>query len=113
MIWIQLLQYFLLKNKYQDKFNNEELVKNKIIFIFELIKFKKEIDSFIQVNFKNNFYFENIKDKGLNLLFRKDSFAKQLSNYVDYYMKSGFKCKSSEEIESTLDDIIGLFHYFN
>ena len=102
-----------IRNKYNEKFNNEELLKNQIPFISELIKFKKEIDSFIRVHFKNNDYFKNIKDKGLNLLFRKDIFAKQLSNYVDYCMRFGFKCKSSEEIESTLDDIIGLFHYFN
>ena len=102
-----------IKDKYKEKFSNEELLKNQIRFIAELIKFQKEMDSFIQVHFKNNAYFENIKDKGLNLLFRKDIFAKQLSNYVDYYMRCGFKCKSYQEIEIILDDIIRLFHYFN
>ena len=76
-----------IRNKYKEKFNNEELFKNQIIFISELIKFKKESDILIQVRLKNNVYFENIKNKVLNLLFRKDSFAKQLSNYVDYCMR--------------------------
>ena len=102
-----------IKRKYEEKFNNEELKKAQIRNISEIIKFKKEIDLFIQEHFKNIDYFVNIKDNVFLLLFRKESFAKQLANYVDYCMRIGFKGKSPEEIENTFNDIIGLFHYLN
>ena len=102
-----------IKSKYEEKFNNKELLNNQIRFVSEVIKFKKEIEAFIQAHFKNITYFNNLKDKALNLLFRKESFAKKLSIYIDYCMRSGFKGKSNEEIENTLDNITQLFLYLN
>ena len=40
-------------------------------------------------------------------------YSKQLSNYTDFCMRNGFKGKSAEEIENTLNDIIGLFKCLN
>ena len=91
-----------IKSKYEEKFNNEELKKDQLTFIKELIKFKKELDIFIQNNFKNNYYFDDLKEKAFNSIIIKESFAKKLSNYIDYCMRIGFKGKSSEEIENTV-----------
>ena len=44
---------------------------------------------------------------------KKEHFAKQLSNYIDYYMRIGFKGKSPEVIDIFLDNFIGLFHCLN
>ena len=105
--------YSYIKSKYEEKFSNENLKNEQTRFIIEVIKFKKEMDLFIQEHFRNIGYFEEIKDKGLNLIFQKDTFGKLLVNYVDYCMRKGFKGNSPEEIENTLNDIIGFFHYLN
>ena len=54
-----------------------------------------------------------MKEKAFNSIIIKESFAKKLSNYIDYCMRIGFKGKSLEEIENTLNDIIGFFHCLN
>ena len=43
----------------------------------------------------------------------KEIYSIQLSNYTDFCMRSGFKGKSAEEIENTLNDIIDLFKCLN
>ena len=102
-----------IKNKYEEKFSNEELKKGQFTFIKEVIKFKKEFDLIIKDNFQNNLYFDDLKNKAFSSLITKESFAKKLSNYIDYCMRFEFKGKSPEEIENTLNDIIGFFHCLN
>jgi len=71
------------------------------------------MDSLVLECFENNNLFQDVKNKAFSLFMTKDVYAKQLSNYVDYCMRIGFKGKSQEEIESTLNDIIGLFKCLN
>lgn len=44
---------------------------------------------------------------------KSDYYSKQLAYYLDYCMRAGFKGKSQEVVESTLDDIIALFKNLN
>ena len=44
---------------------------------------------------------------------KKEKFVKELCKYIDYCMKIGFKGKSEEEIENTLNGIILLFKCLN
>ena len=102
-----------IKNRGNVIYNNKELSKDPKKFIPELISLKKEMDSLVLECFENNNLFQDVKNKAFSLFMTKDVYAKQLSNYVDYCMRIGFKGKSQEEIESTLNDIIGLFKCLN
>ena len=42
-----------------------------------------------------------------------DYYSKQLANFLDYCMRAGFKGKSQEYVDNTLDDIIALFKNLN
>ena len=82
-------------------------------FIPELISLKKEMDKLVYECFENNNDFQDVKNKAFSLFMKRDVYAKQLSNYADYCMRLGFKGKSQEEIENTLNDIIDLFKCLN
>ena len=59
--------------------------------------------------FSNHKIYLYAKDKSFNKLMKKAHYSKQISNYIDFCMKSGFKGKSSEEVENILNDIIQLY----
>ena len=90
-------------------FNNTEISKNPKLFIPELIKLYKEMVNFIINCFSNHRIYIDAKNKSFQKLMEKSHYAKQISNYIDFCMKSGFKGKSPEEVEHTLDDIIELY----
>ena len=92
---------------------NKEVTKDPKKFIPELISLKKEMDNLVADCFENHPQFQDKKNKAFSLFMVKDLYAKQLSNYTDFCMKIGFKGKSQEEIENTLNDIIGLFKCLN
>ena len=92
---------------------NKEITKDPKKFIPELIALKKEMDNLVEECFENHAQFQDKKNKAFSLFMVKDLYAKQLSNYTDYCMRIGFKGKSQEEIEKTLNDIIGLFKCLN
>ena len=71
------------------------------------------MDKLVKDCFENNNDFQDVKNKAFSLFMTKDYYAKQLSNYADFCMRSGFKGKSPEEIENILNDIIGLFKCLN
>ena len=71
------------------------------------------MDKLVLECFENNTNFQDVKNKAFSLFMTKDIYAKQLSNYTDFCMRNGFKGKSPEEIENTLNDIIGLFKCLN
>ena len=98
-----------IKNKYDEIFKGDEIIKDYKKYIIELIKFKKEMDNFVKEHFKNNNYFKDINNKTFSSFMRKEKFVKELCKYIDYCMKIGFKGKSEEEIENTLNEIISLF----
>ena len=92
---------------------NKEVTKDPKKFIPELISLKKEMDNLVADCFENHPQFQDKKNKAFSLFMVKDLYAKQLSNYTDFCMKIGFKGKSQEEIENTLNDITGLFKCLN
>ena len=71
------------------------------------------MDNLIKDCFKNNPNFQDVKNKAFSTFMNKEFYAKQLSNYTDYCMKSGFKGKSEEEVENKINEIIDLFKCLN
>ena len=102
-----------IKNRGNVIYENKELSKDPKKFIPELISLKKEMDKLVYECFENNNDFQDVKNKAFSLFMKRDVYAKQLSNYADYCMRLGFKGKSQEEIENTLNDIIDLFKCLN
>ena len=102
-----------IRSRGKALYENKELSKDPKKFVPELINLKKEMDNLVQECFENNADFQDVKNKAFSLFMTKDYYAKQLSNYTDYCMRNGFKGKSPEEIENTLNDIIGLFKCLN
>ena len=97
----------------EDINQNKEVTKDPKKFIPQLISLKKEMDSLVAECFENHPQFQDKKNKAFSLFMVKDIYAKQLSNYTDFCMRNGFKGKSQEEIENTLNDIIGLYKCLN
>jgi len=102
-----------IRNRGKTLYENKELAKDPKKFIPELISLKKEMDKLVYECFDNDSTFQDVKNKAFSLFMTKDIYAKQLSNYVDYCMRIGFKGKSQEEVELILNDIIGLFKCLN
>ena len=98
-----------IRNRGKILYDNKELAKDPKKFIPELISLKKEMDILVEKCFSNDPLFQDVKNKSFSLFMKKDYYAKQLSNYIDHCMRIGFKGKSPEEIENTLNDIISLF----
>ena len=92
---------------------NKEVTKDPKKFIPQLISLKKEMDSLVAECFEDHPQFQDKKNKAFSLFMTKEHYAKQLSNYTDFCMRNGFKGKSQEEIENTLNDIIGLYKCLN
>ena len=102
-----------IKKRGEEISENKEISKDPKKFIPELIKLKKEMDDLVENCFENQMIFQDAKNKAFSTFMNKDFYAKQLSNYTDYCMKLGFKGKSEEEIEESLNEIIGLFKCLN
>ena len=102
-----------IKKRGEEISENKEISKDPKRFIPELIKLKKEMDDLVENCFYNNNIFQDEKIKAFSNFMNKDFYAKQLSNYTDFCMRSGFKGKSEEEIENSLNEIIGLFKCLN
>ena len=96
-----------IKFKCENLRKNEEISKSVKTFIPELNKLIKNQIALIQKLFeKDNKYINSI-------IIPSDYYSKQLSVYVDYCMRIGFKGKSKGEIENTLNDIIITFNCLN
>ena len=102
-----------IKKRGNNITDNKEISKDPKKFIPELIKLKKEMDNLVADCFENHPRFQDEKNKSFSLFMNKEFYAKQLSNYTDFCMRIGFKGKSQEEIESILNDIIGLYKCLN
>ena len=92
---------------------NKDTSKDPKKFIPELISLKKEMDNLVDECFENHTLFKDKKNKAFSTFMNKEIYSKQLSNYTDFCMRNGFKGKSPEEIENTLNDIIDLFKCLN
>ena len=102
-----------IKRRGEEINENKDVTKDPKKFIPELISLKKEMDNLVAECFENHTLFQDKKNKAFSNFMNRDIYAKQLSNYTDFCMRSGFKGKSQEEIENTLNDIIGLFKCIN
>ena len=102
-----------IKKRGEEINENKEIAKDPKKLIPELISLQKEMDSLISECFENNPLFQNKKYKAFSNFMCGDIYPKQLSDYTDFCMRSGFKGKSQEEIENSLNDIIGLFKCIN
>ena len=102
-----------IKKRGEEISQNKEISKDPKKFIPELIKLKKEMDNLVENCFENNNSFQDTKNKSFSTFMNKEFYAKQLSNYTDFCMKIGFKGKTEEEVENTLNEIIGLFTCLN
>ena len=110
---VQRLFREYIKDRGNTLYGNKELSVDPKKFVPELISLKKEMDQLVITCFQNNKNFQDNENKAFNQFMTKDIYAKQLSNYVDYCMRVGFKGKSDEEIENTLNDIISIFKNLN
>ena len=102
-----------IKERLTAIYNDKELSKDPKKFIPTLISLKKEMDEFVVLCFENHPDFQDQENKEFSLLMSKDFYPKQLANYTDFCMRSGFKGKSQEDIESTLNDVMSLFKNIN
>ena len=93
--------------------SNKEIFKDPKKMVPQLIDLQKEINTLVLKCFKNNGILQKAKNKAFNEFMKSDYYSKQLAYYLDYCMRAGFKGKSQEVVESTLDDIIALFKNLN
>ena len=102
-----------IKDRLNVLYNDKELSKDPRKFVPALISLKKEMDEFVILCFDNNTDFQDQENKEFSLLMSKEIYPRQLANYSDFCMRAGFKGKSEEEIDKTLNDIISLFKNIN
>ena len=110
---VQKLFREYIKERGNTLYGNKELSGDPRKFIPELINLKKEMDKLVDVCFQNHKNFQENENRAFYQFMTKDIYARQLSNYVDFCMRIGFKGKSEEEIENTLNDIISIFKNLN
>ena len=67
------------------------------------------MDNIVIYCFSNDIIYQQTKFNSFYKFMEKGIYAKQLSNYIDFCMRVGFKGKTKEEINDTLDDVIQLF----
>ena len=102
-----------IKQRGEEITENKEISKDPKKFVPELIKLKLEMDNLVEECFERDNSFQDTKNKGFSNFMNKSFYAKQLSNYTDYCLRVGFKGKSEQEVENTLNEIIGLFKCIN
>ena len=102
-----------IRNSCIKIFEESETSKDKNIFFIEIVNLRKKMDILLSQCFQNDINFRGLIDRAFNTYLIKDKYAKQLSIYVDYYMRKGFKGKSKEEINNILNDIIIFFSCLN
>ena len=97
----------------EDFQKDEKKFRDPILFVPELIEFKKEMKTLIEECFKKNKTMQDAEFEGFSAFMKRDYYSKILALYVDYCMRSFFKGKSEDEINSILDNIILLYKYLN
>ena len=105
--------YSYIRKSGEEIYRNKEISKEPIKFVTQLMDLKKEMDNLVEDCFENNPQFQDTKNKAFKNFMNKDFYAKQISNYIGFCMKSGFKGKSDDEIEKNFNKIIGLFKLLN
>ena len=98
-----------IKKRGNTIYSDKDLSKDPTKFIPKIIELKNEMNKLVSECFENNINFNNVIDEAFRSFMEKDIYSKQLANYVDHCMRSGFRGKSNEVIENILNDIIYLF----
>ena len=102
-----------IENRGKTLRENPELYKDPKKIVPKLVELLKEINTLVYECFKNNGILQKAKNKAFGNFMNSDYYSKQLANYLDYCMRAGFKGKSQEYVDNTLDDIIALFKNLN
>ena len=107
--------YFLpyILQRGENILENESVSRDHKKLIPELINLNKEMENLVVTCFENSDDFQYIKNKAFHNIMFKPIYPKQLVKYIHYCMKKGFKGKSQEEIDNSLNDIINLYKYLN
>ena len=92
---------------------NKEIYKDPKKMVPQLIDLQKEINKLVKDCFSNNDILQAAKDRAFFEFMKADYYSKQVAYFLDYCMRAGFKGKDEASINSTLDDIIGLFKNLN
>ena len=102
-----------IKERLLALYNDKDLSKDPKKFVPALINLKKEMDEIVKMYFDNDEYLKNDEIKEFSLVMNKEFYPKQLADYADYCLKNGFKRKSEDEIENTLNDIMSIYKNIN
>ena len=100
-------------NRGNEISNNKDTIKDPKKLIPALVGLKKEMDKIVEDCFDNSKLFKATTNNAFRDFMKKDIYAKQLSNYIDFCMKIGFKGKSDDEVNKSLDEILDLYKYLN
>ena len=92
---------------------NKEIYKDPKKMVPLLIDLQKEINTLVKKCFKDNDILQAAKDRAFFEFMKADYYSKQVAYYLDFCMRSGFKGKSEQDIESSINDIINLFKNLN
>ena len=92
---------------------NKEIYKDPKKMVPLLIDLQKEINTLVKKCFKDNDILQAAKDRAFFEFMKADYYSKQVAYYLDFCMRSGFKGKSEQDINSSLNDIINLFKNLN
>ena len=94
--------------RFDDIKKNQDMLKDPIKLIPQLINLKKEMDNLTEECFGNDKIFKDTKHATFCEYMSHNIYLNQLSNYIDFCMKKGFQGKSQEEIDNSLNDIVSL-----
>lgn len=106
----KILEDYIQKNGEALK-ENQEIKKEPQKIIPKLLELYNKINDIVKNCFKNDILFQNTQIIGFKHFMKKDFYAKQLANYIDYCLRWGFKGKKEEDINKILTDIIALIKY--
>lgn len=106
----KILEDYIQKNGEALK-ENQEIKKEPQKIIPKLLELYNKINDIVKSCFKNDILFQNTQIIGFKHFMKKDFYAKQLANYIDYCLRWGFKGKKEEDINKILTDIIALIKY--
>ena len=102
-----------IKQRGRQIIENAEIVKDPKKFIPKMIKLKKEMNDLVSECFENHNLFRDSIQNSFSYILKRDLYARKLSEYIDFYMRSGFNGKTEEQINNILDTIIDLFKCIN
>lgn len=95
--------------KGEELYKNQDIAKDPLKFVPELMKFKIHIDGLVTTCFKNNNKLIDTKNKAFTSFMNKEHYSRMLSNYCDYLMKAGFKGKNDNQIDDELKNVTNIF----